>query len=224
MERTPLAARQLPRYTVGEERMNMITHIVGGAFGVVVLVFALIIAAGQHDPWKVVGSAIYGASLILLYSVSATYHGLPPSLGKKVMQVIDHCTIYLLIAGTYTPILLAAIRPLYPALSWVLFGIQWGCAAGAAVFTAIDLKKYSKLSMACYIIMGWIIIIAIKPTIDAVSLAGFWWLLAGGVAYTVGAVLYHIGKKKPYFHAVFHLFVLLGSVLQAVCVLYYVMM
>ena len=140
------------------------------------------------------------------------------------MQVIDHCTIYLLIAGTYTPILLAAIRPLYPALSWVLFGIQWGCAAGAAVFTAIDLKKYSKLSMACYIIMGWIIIIAIKPTIDAVSLAGFWWLLAGGVAYTVGAVLYHIGKKKPYFHAVFHLFVLLGSVLQAVCVLYYVMM
>ena len=223
MDRTPLSLRQLPHYSVAEERMNMITHIVGGAIGVLILVFALILSVEAHDPWKVVGSSIYGASLILLYAVSSTYHGLPVSTGKKVMQVIDHCTIYLLIAGTYTPILLVSIRPLYPVLSWVIFGIQWGCAIGASVFTAIDLKKYSKLSMACYIVMGWMIIIALKPTIDAVSLSGFMWLLAGGIAYTLGAVLYCIGKKKRYFHAVFHIFVLIGSVLQAISILVYVL-
>ncbi len=223
MERTPLASRQLPHYGVAEERMNMITHIVGGAIGVIILVFALILSIKAHDPWRIVGSSIYGASLILLYAVSSTYHGLPRCMGKKVMQVIDHCTIYLLIAGTYTPILLISIRPLYPVLSWVIFGIQWGCALGAAAFTAIDLKKYSKLSMACYIIMGWIIIIALKPTIDAVSLSGFLWLLAGGIAYTLGAVLYGIGKKRRYFHAVFHIFVLIGSIFQAISILIYVL-
>ena len=223
MNRTPLASRQLPHYGVAEERMNMITHIVGGAIGVLILVFALILSGKTHDPWRIVGSSIYGASLILLYAVSSTYHGLPHSMGKKVMQVIDHCTIYLLIAGTYTPILLVSIRPLYPVLSWVIFAIQWGCAFGAAAFTAIDLKKYSKLSMACYIIMGWIIIIALKPTIDAISLPGFLWLLVGGIAYTVGAVLYCIGKKRRYFHAIFHIFVLIGSILQAISILVYVL-
>ena len=165
IQRIPLAERQLPVYTIGEERMNMITHIVGGVLGVVILVFSVLIAASHHNVWGVVGGAVYGASLILLYSVSATYHGLKPSFGKKVMQVVDHCTIYLLIAGTYTPILLSAIRPLYPVLTWVIFGVQWGVAALAAVFTAIDLKRFEKLSMACYLIMGWMIVVALKPTI-----------------------------------------------------------
>ena len=139
------------------------------------------------------------------------------------MQIIDHCTIYVLIAGTYTPIVLTAMRPLYPTLAWVIFGIQWGAALIAATFTAIDLKRYSKLSMACYIIMGWMIVLTLKPTIAAISWTGFWWLLAGGVAYTVGAVLYGKGKKKRYFHSLFHIFVDLGSILQAVCILFYVL-
>lgn len=223
IQRIPLAERQLPVYTIGEERMNMITHIVGGVLGVVILVFSVLIAASHHNIWGVVGGAVYGASLILLYSVSATYHGLKPSFGKKVMQVVDHCTIYLLIAGTYTPILLSAIRPLYPVLTWVIFGVQWGVAALAAVFTAIDLKRFEKLSMACYLVMGWMIVVALKPTIEAVTWGGFWWLLLGGIAYTVGAVLYGLGKKKKYFHSVFHIFVVLGSILQAVCVLKYVL-
>ncbi len=223
LQRIPLDQRVLPDYTWGEEKMNMITHIVGGAIGVVVLVFAVLIAAFHGNGWGVVSGAVYGASLILLYSVSATYHGLPQCTGKKVMQVIDHCTIYVLIAGTYTPIVLTAMRPLYPTLAWVIFGIQWGAALIAATFTAIDLKRYSKLSMACYIIMGWMIVLTLKPTIAAVSWNGFWWLLAGGVAYTVGAVLYGKGKKKRYFHSVFHIFVDLGSILQAVCILFYVL-
>lgn len=223
IQRIPIAERKLPVYTIGEERMNMITHIVGGALGVAILVFSVLIAASHQNVWGIVGGAVYGASLILLYSVSATYHGLKPCLGKKVMQVVDHCTIYLLIAGTYTPILLSAIRPLYPVLTWVIFGVQWGVAALAATFTAIDLKRYEKLSMACYLIMGWMIVVALKPTIAAVTWGGFWWLLLGGIAYTVGAVLYGLGKKKKYFHSVFHIFVVLGSILQAVCVLQYVL-
>ena len=139
------------------------------------------------------------------------------------MQVIDHCTIYLLIAGTYTPILLVSIRPVYPALAWTIFGLEWGLGAAAAALTAIDLKKYSRVSMACYIAMGWLIVLAIGPTVRTVGRAGFLWLLAGGIAYTVGAVLYGIGKKRRYFHSVFHIFVLLGSVLQAVCILFFVL-
>ncbi|MBQ2765256.1 MAG: hemolysin III family protein [Firmicutes bacterium] len=222
-QRIPLAQRQLPVYTIGEERMNMITHIIGGAIGVAVLVFCILIAASHDNVWGIVGGSIYGASLIALYTVSSVYHGLKPGFAKKVMQVVDHCTIYFLIAGTYTPILLSAIRPLYPTLSWVIFGAQWGIALIAAALTAIDLKKYSKFSMFCYLLMGWMVILALKPTLEAVGWAGFWWLLAGGIFYTVGAVLYALGKKKKYFHSVFHIFVDLGSITQAVCILFYVL-
>lgn len=221
-QRIPLTQRQLPTYTFGEEMMNMITHIIGGAFGVIVLVFSILISASHDNVWGIVGGSIYGASLIALYSVSSIYHGLKPGMAKKVMQVVDHCTIYFLIAGTYTPILLSAIRPLYPTLSWMIFGVQWGIALIAATLTAIDLKKYSKLSMFCYLLMGWMVIIALKPTLEAVGWAGFWWLLAGGIFYTVGAVLYALGKKKKYFHSVFHIFVDFGSIAQAICILLYV--
>ena len=222
MKRTPLHQRQLPAYTHGEEIMNMVTHIVGGGFGLVILVWGVLLAVFHHNGWAVVSVSIYGASMIWLYTMSSVYHGLRPGTAKKVMQVIDHCTIYALIAGTYTPILLTAIRPAHPALAWTVFGVEWGFAAVAAALTAIDLKKYSKFSMACYIIMGWFIILCLKPTVEAVTFAGFAWLLAGGIAYTVGAVLYGKGKKKKYFHSVFHIFVVLGSVLQAVCILGFV--
>ncbi len=221
MNRTPLRNRSLPLYSRGEEISNMITHIVGAAAGVLVLVFSILIAS-KNSSWAVVGASIYGASMICLYSVSSTYHGLKPCMGKKVMQVIDHCTIYFLIAGTYTPILLAAIRPNHPYICWFVFGAQWALAAFGVVFTAIDHKKFAKLSMACYIGMGWLIILALKPTIASIGWKGFWLLLGGGISYTIGAVLYGIGKKKKYFHTVFHVFVVLGSILQALCILLYV--
>ena len=222
-QRIPLAQRQLPVYTIGEERMNMVTHIIGGAVGVAVLVFCILIAASHDNVWGIVGGSIYGASLIALYTVSSVYHGLKPGFAKKVMQVVDHCTIYFLIAGTYTPILLSAMLPSYPVLSWVIFGAQWGIAFLAAALTAIDLKKFAKFSMICYLFMGWMVILALKPTWETVGPTGFLWLLVGGIFYTVGAVLYGLGKKKKYLHSVFHIFVVFGSIAQAVCILLYVM-
>ncbi len=222
MKRTPLSQRSLPDYTKGEEIFNTVSHIVGGGFGIVVLVLCVIISATHRNAWALVSSAIYGFSMVALYSVSSVYHGLRCGTGKKVMQVLDHCTIYLLIAGTYTPLVLCAIRPVYPGWGWTVFGLVWGLAAMAAVFTAIDLKKYKVLSMICYIGMGWCIVIALKPTLECVPLAGLMWLLAGGISYTIGAVLYGLGKKKRYMHSIFHLFVVLGSVLQFVCIAGYV--
>ena len=223
MERTKLKDRILPPYTRVEDRANMITHIIGGGIGILTLVFSILIAAFHKNVWGIVSGSIYGFSMIALYSVSSIYHGLKPGMAKKVMQVIDHCTIYFLIAGTYTPILLSSIRPNFPALAWSIFGVEWGFAALAAVFTAIDHEKYKKLSMGCYIGMGWCIVIVLKATVMSMGLAGFLWLLAGGIFYTVGAFLYAIGKKKPVCHTVFHVFVDIGSILQAVCILFYVL-
>ena len=225
MKRTPLNERQLPNYSRGEEIMNMVTHIVGGSFGIAILALGVVIASLHRNPWGIVGASVYGACMVWLYTMSSIYHGLPAGRGKKVMQVIDHCTIYALIAGTYTPILLAAIRPAHPALAWTVFGCEWGLAALGATLTAIDLKKFARFSMICYIGMGWFIVLALKPTVEAIGWGGFAWLLGGGLAYTFGALLYSLGKKhgKPYFHAVFHIFVDIGSILQAFCILFHVL-
>ena len=223
MTRTKLCDRKLPVYTVGEERMNMITHIVGGGFGVLILLAAVLLGALRREAWTVVTGAIYGVSMIALYTVSSVYHGLRAGTAKKVMQVIDHCTIYLLIAGTYTPILLVSIRPVYPVLAWTIFGIQWGLTALAVVLNAIDLKKFSVISMVLYIAMGWCIIIAIKPMVVCTGWTAFWWILGGGISYTIGAVLYGMGRTRKYCHSVFHIFVDLGSLAQAVGILCYVL-
>ena len=223
MKRIKLKDRSLPSYTRNEERFNTISHIIGGGFGIIVLVTCVLRAALTSNVWGVVGSAIYGGSMILLYTVSSVYHALHHLMAKKVMQVIDHCTIYLLIGGTYTPILLCSIRLVSPVWAWTLFGIVWGLAAMAATFTAIDLKKYAVLSMCCYVGMGWCIVIAADITIRAIPRPGLLWLLAGGIAYTVGAVLYGLGKKHRYMHAIFHLFVVIGSVLQYICILFYIL-
>lgn len=222
MTRTKLTDRILPTYSITEERINMISHIVGGAFGVVALILCIAFSVLHENTWGVVGSAIYGASLIILYTMSSVYHGLHPNMGKKVMQVLDHCTIYLLIGGTYTPILLSSIRKVSPLCAWVLFGIVWGLAAVAATFTAIDLKKYSKLSMTCYIGMGWSIVLAAKIAIEAIPLPGLLWCLGGGIFYTVGAVIYGLGKKRKYMHSLFHIFVVIGSILQFICIFFYI--
>lgn len=222
MSRTKLRDRLLPSYTRKEELFNMISHIVGGGFGVVALALCVVFSAIKGNPWSVVGSAIYGASLISLYTMSSVYHGLKSEMGKKVMQVLDHCTIYFLIAGTYTPILLSCLIPYSPAWGWTIFGLVWGCAAVGVVFAAIDHKKFAVLSMICYIGMGWCIVIAGKVALEAIPFAGLMWLLAGGIAYTIGAVIYVIGKKKRYMHSVFHIFCLIGSVLQFVCIFFYI--
>ena len=220
--RTKLADRKLPRYTRGEEIFNMVSHIVGAALGVAALVLCVVVSALKSSAIAVVSSSIYGASLVMLYTMSSVYHGLRCEMGKKVMQVIDHCTIYFLIAGTYTPILLCGIMRVDKVAAWVIFGVVWGFAALATTLTAIDLKNYQKFSMICYIGMGWCIVLAAKATMEALSVPGIVLLLTGGVAYTVGAVLYGAGKKHRYMHSVFHLFVVAGSILHFFCILFYV--
>lgn len=221
VKRTKLCDRVLPDYTRGEEIMNAVTHIVGGAFAIAALVLCVVFAARDRNGYGIVSSAIYGATMVALYSVSSVYHGLKPGMGKKVMQVVDHCTIYSLIAGTYTVISLSAIRPLYPRLGWGLFAFEWTMAICATVLTAIDLKKYKVLSMICYIGLGWAIIPFARQACLALTQPGFLLLLWGGIVYTVGAVLYGIGSKVHWMHSIFHIFVVAGSVLQFFAVLLY---
>ena len=211
----------LPDYTKGEEILNMVSHIVGGAFGIVALVLCIVKAAIGGNTAGVVGSAIYGAAMILVYTTSSIYHGLHRNGGKKVFRVLDHCMIYLLIAGTYTPILLSAVVPKYPLAGWIIFGVEWGCTALAVTLTAVDMKKFNAFSMSCYVIMGWCIIAVPRIAVSAMTAPGFMFVLAGGIAYTIGAVLYGIGKKRRYIHGVFHIFVLLGSILQFLGVYFY---
>ena len=221
--RTKLKDRPLPSYTKGEEVFNMVSHIVGGAIGIAALVLCIIFSAVRHNGYGLAGSIVYGISMITLYTMSSIYHGLKEGAGKRVMQVLDHCTIYLLIAGTYTPILLSAMRPIDPVASWVLLGVIWGLAAVAITLKAIDLKKYAVFSMICYIGMGWCIIFKIPLLLAAVGWGGFWLILAGGLCYTVGAVLYGAGRTRKYMHSIFHLCVVAGSVLHLLAILIYVL-
>ncbi len=222
MKRTKLIDRILPDYTNGEEIFNMVTHIVGGGLGVIYLALCVIFAALKGNVWGVVSSAIYGVSVILLFTMSSVYHGLKPVMAKKVMQVLDHCTIYFMIAGTYTPILLSLLRKTNPVIAWVVFGVVWGIAALSITLTAIDLKKYSVFSMISYICMGWCIIVTIVPVYKALTFWGFIWLLGGGIMYTIGAVLFSIGVKVRYIHSVFHIFVVLASIMHFICILFFV--
>lgn len=223
-KRIPLRERNLPDYTRGEEIFNMVTHIVGGAIGIAILVLCVVFSALRHNAWAVVGSAVYGATMIVMFTVSSVYHGLHINMGKKVMQVIDHCDIYFLIAGTYTPILLAGVRPQHPVIAWVVFGVEWGLTALAATLNAIDLKKYKKFSMLCYLGMGWCIVFCMKATVEAMTLPGFLWVLGGGVAFTIGAVLYGLGKRKRYIHSLFHIFVDIGCIMQFFGIFFYVIL
>ena len=223
-KRTRLSDRTLPDYTRGEEIFNMVSHIVGGSLAVAALVLCVIFSAIKRDAWAVVSSAIYGGTMVALYTMSSIYHGLTAEKAKKVFQIIDHCTIYFLIAGTYTAITLAGIRNTHPVIAFVIFGIVWACCLGAATFTAIDLEKYKKMAMICYLGMGWCIIFFIKPTIELLGLGGMVYLISGGIAYTIGAVLYELGKTKRYMHSIFHLFVIAGSVLHFFMILFYVIM
>ncbi len=210
-------------YTRGEQIVNMTVHIVGAVFALAAIPLLVIMGASHHDPWAVVSGAVYGVTLLVMFTVSSIYHGLKPSHAKRVMRVVDHCDIYFLIAGTYTPILLCSIRPQNPAVAWSIFGVEWALTALAVTLNAVDLVRFEKISMVCYIGMGWCIVSVLKPTIEAVGKPGFLLILFGGIAYTIGAVLYGVGKRVRYIHSVFHVFVLLGAVLQFFAILFYVM-
>ena len=222
MQRTNLASRTLPDYTRAEERFNMISHIVGGGMGIAATVLCVVAAALEGNGYGVVSGAIFGGSMVALYTISSVYHGLRGGTGKKVMQILDHCTIYFLIAGTYTPFCLCTIRQHDPALGWGTFGFVWALAVVGIVLNAIDLKRFQKVSMVLYLGMGWCIILTGKLIVQLLGGAGFALLVGGGVAYTVGAVFYGLGHKKRYIHSVFHLFCLVGSALHILCILFYV--
>ena len=203
----------------------MVSHIVGGALGIVVCCLCVVKSFLNDDPYQIVGSFIYGFSMIILYSVSSIYHGLRPNTGKKVMQVIDHCSIFILISGTYTPIALTALREYSTTMGWTVFGVVWGVSALGITLNAIDLENYNVFSIICYLVQGWCIILTGKAAVNAIGIKGFFWLLMGGIAYTIGAVLYGIAGKKSvrYMHSVFHIFVVIGSLLQFFAILFYVL-
>jgi hemolysin III len=212
-------------YTKGEEIFNAVSHIAGGAFGVAALVLGLVFAVRSGDGFAIAAMAIYGGSLIILYTASSIYHFLRPNRAKQVFQVFDHCTIFVLIAGSYTPFCLIALRE-SGAWGWALFGVIWFLAAAGILLNAVNMhnKVIKRVSMTAYIGMGWCAVVAIVPLLRVLALPGFMLLLAGGISYTVGAVFYAFGKKKKYIHSVWHLFVLLGSVLQFFAIFFYVLL
>ncbi|MBP3369623.1 MAG: hemolysin III family protein [Clostridia bacterium] len=221
MTRTCLKNRVLPTYTKGEEIFNSVTHIVGGGWGVITLAMCILVSVFKGNSLSLACGIVFGVSMIALYSVSSIYHALPCGTAKKVFQVLDHCTIYLLIAGTYTPMLLCGLMRTDPIAAWGTFIAVWGLAILSVTLNAIDLKKYKVFSMIGYVGMGWAIIFNIGSMYHALGSNGFALLLGGGIFYTVGIIFYKIGSTKKYYHSVFHIFVLLGSILQSLSVIFY---
>ncbi|MBE5802956.1 MAG: hemolysin III family protein [Clostridiales bacterium] len=210
----------VPKYTLGEELINAISHGFGVILGIVAMILCLVRCSPSGDAYQVVSSVIFGVTVIILYLMSCLYHALKVNKAKRVFRVIDHCTIFLLIAGTYTPFSLVALRP---TVGWWVFGIIWATAVLGIVLNAISLKRFAKLSMALYLIMGWIIIIAYQAMIQAIPGDGMALLVWGGVAYSVGAILYGIGSKKKYFHSIFHFLCLAGTFLHFLAIYLYVL-
>lgn len=197
----------LPIYSTSEEILSAISHGIGALLSIIAIV--LLIVSSSLKAKTIVCVTIYSATLFLLYIVSTLYHSLGINKAKKVFRILDHCSIFILISGTYTPICLLMLDG---AIGWVLFSIVWIAAIVGIVFNAIDLKRFAKLSMVCYIAMGWAIIFAIKPLIGVVNQRQLTFLFLGGIFYTFGAIIYGIGKKIRYMHSVWHIFVLAGSI------------
>ncbi len=210
----------IPKYTLGEELMNSITHGIGAGLGIAALVLCIVKSCNPLDGYKLASSLAFGLTTTLLYLMSCLYHALKVNRAKRVFRVIDHCTIFLLIAGTYTPYTLITLRGV---TGWLLFSVVWGVGILGIVLNAISLKRFAKLSVACYIALGWVILLASRQLVASLAPAGLWLLIAGGVAYTLGAVLYGIGSKKRYFHSVFHFFCLLGTALHFFSIYYFVL-
>ena len=223
MKRIKLGDRILPVYTKGEEIFNMVSHIVGGVLGIVAIVLCVIFGAIHRNGYAISSGIVFGTTLLILYTMSSIYHGLKPdSKAKKVFQVIDHCSIFLLIAGSYTPFALCTLRQYNAALGWWIFGIVWSLAIIGIMLNSIDLKRYKVFSMICYLAMGWCIIFKINVLFECLGLTGFMLVLLGGIAYTIGAIIYGLGKKHKWMHSIFHIACVVGSLLHFLCILIYV--
>ncbi len=200
-----------------EELFNSISHIVGGALAFAGTVVLIVFAALRADPWRIVSFSIYGLTLVFLYAMSGLYHGLS-GRARAVFQRLDHVAIYLLIAGTYTPFVLGPLRGPW---GWSLFGVLWGLAIIGIVQEFIP-QKSRRLSVILYVVMGWLIVIALQPLMRHLAPGGFWWLAAGGVFYSVGIIFFVFDEKWRFGHEIWHLFVLAGSVAQYCAVLFYI--
>ena len=205
-------------YTLAEEVAHTITHGFGMLLSIVGLAVLVGFSSLNGDAWHVVSSSIYGATLIILYSASALYHGIPHPVAKVLLQRIDHAAIYLLIAGTYTPFLLVSLRGSW---GWSLFGVIWSLALMGVVLEFINWKPFKKISLALYLGMGWLVIVAINPMLEHVATGGLVLLLAGGLFYSLG-VIFYVWDSLKYNHAIWHMFVLAGSVLHFFSILFYV--
>ena len=206
-------------YTPLEEKINIISHAVGCILSIVALVFLVAHATLHGDVWHIVSFSIFGASLIILYAASTFYHSAKKPELRNRLKIIDHASIYVLIAGTYTPFTLVTLKG---TVGWVIFGISWGLALTGIILKLFFTGKYNLVSTIMYVLMGWIIVFAIKPLINDLPFEGLLWLVAGGISYTVGAILYSI-KKIKFNHAIFHMFVLLGSFCHFMSVFFYVL-
>jgi hemolysin III len=218
-------ATAVPQYGLGKvpvmypgERFNSLSHLIGAAAALAGTASLIVVAARQGDPWKIVSFSIYGATLFLLYLSSTLYHSLP-SRGKTVFRKLDHLAIYLLIAGTYTPFTLVTLRGPW---GWSLFGIVWGLALLGIVLETVGPRGRRVLPLAIYLVMGWLIVMALKPLTAQLSPAGGGWLLVGGLFYTVGVLFYAFDKRVVHFHGIWHLFVIAGSLCHFVTIFYYV--
>ena len=210
---------EIKHYSLLEERTNIISHAIGLGLSFVVLVLMLIRASLYGNAWHIVSVSIFGASLITLYAASTLYHSASEPKIRARLRIFDHATIYILIAGTYTPFTLITLNGF---VGWAIFGVSWAMALTGIILKLFFTGKYDVLSTLMYVFMGWIIVFAISPLIDNLSAQGLFWLFTGGVAYTTGAILYSI-KKIKFNHAIFHLFVLLGSLCHFVSVYWYVL-
>ena len=206
-----------PKYTLGEEIVNAITHGVGAALAIAGLVLLIIKA---DSAMGVVTGIIYASIMIVLYVISCIYHSLSFRIkGKKVLRVSDHCNVQLMVAGTYTPICLSMLGG---TLGWVMFGIVWAVTIVAVVFNCLNVEKYKVVSIVCNLLLGWAALFIIKPLIAACPSTGISLLIWGGVVYSIGAILYGIGHKVRYMHSVFHFFVIGGSILHYLMIFFYV--
>lgn len=208
-----------PEYTLAEELVHAISHGAGVILSIAGLSWMLYLSIGASDPWRIVASSVYGASLITLFLTSTLYHAWPSSPHKHRFKLLDHCAIYLLIAGTYTPFLLVAMRT---DTGWWLFGAIWSLAT-AGIVTKLWLRhRYPRFSLITYLVMGWLVVIAAPQVASAIGPNGMAWVVAGGISYTVGAAFF-MAKTLPFNHAIWHFFVLAGGVCHFLAVVRYVL-
>lgn len=206
-------------YDPKEEKLNVLSHGIGLVLSIVALVLLVVYSSLEGGPWHIVSFSIYGVSLIVLYSASTLYHYVQSPKLRHKLNIFDHASIYILIAGTYTPFTLVALNGW---VGWTIFGVSWGLALIGVILKLFFIGRFDKISTIAYVLMGWLIVFAIKPLVNNLPLEGLLWLLAGGIFYTVGAVLYSI-KSIKYNHAIFHIFVLLGSFSHFMAVFFYVL-